>query len=108
MDDLFESSGLVFCCICKLFSSNQTAFTTGYNDWKNIRRFAEHENSTSHREAISVCSSLAKQNGRVDAGLFKQLRNEQEYWRNVLKRVVSVVKFFYQKEGYHSEAKMKR
>jgi hypothetical protein len=52
-----------------------------------------HDNNKSHREAISVCCSLAKQTGRVDEGLFKQLRNEQEYWRNVLKGVVSVVKF---------------
>jgi hypothetical protein len=81
-----EPSDMVFCYTCKLFSSNQTAFTIGYNNWKNIHRLAEHENSTSHREAITACCSLAKQTGRVDEGLLKQLRNEQEFWRNVLKK----------------------
>jgi hypothetical protein len=59
---------MIFCYICKLFSSNQTALSTGYNDWKSIHRLAELENSTSHRGAISVFCSLAKQTGLVDEG----------------------------------------
>jgi hypothetical protein len=46
-----ETSGMVFCYISKLFSSNQTAFITGY-DWKNIHCLEEKENRTSHREAV--------------------------------------------------------
>ena len=47
-----ENSGKVYCSACKLFSIKENAFTQGFNDWKNPKRFEEHENSTTHRSCI--------------------------------------------------------
>ena len=88
-----ESTGLVFWYVSKLFSSCQVSLTIGLNDWKNIQRLSEHEGSTSHKECISALCVFGRQTERLDKSLAAQIEDEQDYWRNVLPRVVSVVKF---------------
>ena len=87
-----ESTGLFFSYVCKLFSCH-VSLTIGFNDWKNIQHLSEQEGSTTHKECISAFCVFGWQTERLDKSLAAQIENEQDYWRNVLRRVVSVVKF---------------
>uniref|UniRef100_A0A096MAY1 HAT C-terminal dimerisation domain-containing protein n=1 Tax=Poecilia formosa TaxID=48698 RepID=A0A096MAY1_POEFO len=83
------STGAAFCFACRIFSNanTQSNFETGFSDWK------QHENSEHHRKAMLTYVSLAAASGRIDTELQKQFESECSYWTEVLRRVVSVVKF---------------
>ena len=89
------STGSLFCYICKRFSLKDSVFTTtGFNDWTHSQRTLEqHESSISHRDAVILSLRLLKPEGRVDSQLALQIDSEKQYWRHVLQRVVSVIKF---------------
>jgi len=90
------STGTVFCFACSIFSDakSQSCFETGFSDWKHAsERMKEHENSEHHRKAMLTYISLATASGRIDTELQKQFESECAYWTEVLRRVVSVVKF---------------
>lgn len=91
------SKGAAFCFVCKLFggTEQQTKFSTcGYSDWKHAtERVIEHEGSESHRKCMSVWIARTAEKGQIDCGLKQQFETECQYWTNVLKRVVAVVKF---------------
>ncbi len=89
-----ESKGSVFCAPCLLFGSDVSFFgKEGFNDWKNAKkRVLEHENSSVHKECVLNLKQRAKIRGRIDHELTLQLEAETSYWRNVLRRVVAVVK----------------
>lgn len=53
----------------------------------------EHENSSAHRQSMMKYVSRSKTMARVDSLLISQYNTEINYWRNVLKRIVAVVKF---------------
>ena len=40
-----------------------------------------------------IYTERVRESGHIDTELVKQLKVEQQYWRDVLKRVVAVVKF---------------
>lgn len=90
-----KSKGLVFCVPCLLFQieSKQTAFSTGFNDWKHASVLVKsHEQSSDHRK--NICTFLCrKKTASVDTLLLSQYEKEVKYWREVLTRVVSVVRF---------------
>ncbi len=86
----------VFCLACCLFreGDGQFPFQSGYNDWKHATRcFAEHENSDGHRKAMFNYINRAAAYGVIDSRLKKQLESHSNYWSEVLRRVVAVVKF---------------
>ncbi|CAG5993067.1 unnamed protein product [Menidia menidia] len=64
----------------------------GYCDWKHSERFGEHERSAEHITCMQAVLNRAK-SATVDADLFKQFQAESSYWRQVLQRVVAVIKF---------------
>lgn len=65
----------------------------GFNDWKNAEyRVARHENSARHKSSILSLKVRSEMDGRLDNLLHVQIDEEITYWRNVLKRVVAVVK----------------
>jgi len=86
------STGNVYCFACKLFSPKTHSFVTGYCDWKHSERFGEHERSAEHITCMQAVLNRAK-GATVDADLFKQFQAESSYWRQVLQRVVAVIKF---------------
>ena len=86
-------SGKVYCSACKLFSDNVTHFTSDFNDWKNSCRTAEHENSVAHRNCVVDSISFGKTEGHVNSHLKTHFEMERDYWKNVLQRIVTVVKF---------------
>lgn len=88
----------VLCFPCKLFgneSQQQQAFTKdGFKDWKNCgRSFKIHENSKNHIENCVSYRTRAKSINTIDASYHKHRQVEMKYWREVLLRVVSVIKF---------------
>lgn len=90
--------GAVLCFVCKLFGTpnqNIESFTTsGYNDWKHYKRdFEAHERSKFHMQNYLAYRTRAKENSTLDLQLFKQEQIELKYWRDVLHRIVSVIKF---------------
>lgn len=92
------STGRGFCFVCKLFGSvsmsSNTFCTDGFNDWKHaVQCLSYHENSREHRKCLLVYLQRSKEAGRIDTELHIQINKERDYWRQVLKRIVSVIKF---------------
>ncbi|XP_046742929.1 zinc finger MYM-type protein 1-like [Diprion similis] len=88
------SEGHVYYFVCRLFASEVSPFSLGgFNDWKHAAtRVAEHEHSTRHMKCLLTYHSRKKETGCIDTELLSQLHDEQNYWEEVLKRVVAVVK----------------
>lgn len=86
------STGNVFCFFCKLFSNDSSAFTHGFSDWKHSDRVEMHEAGQPHRKAVLTWLARTQVRG-IDAGLQAQLKDETNYWKEVLRRVVAVIKF---------------
>lgn len=57
----------------------------------------EHENSDAHRNSVIQSTLLARKQVHIDSQLHTQYGKECEYWRNVLRRVVAVLKFLAQR-----------
>lgn len=91
-----ESKSSVYCGPCLAFGplENKTQFENeGFNDWKNAEhRVGKHENSARHKSSILSLKARSAIDGRIDNLLQLQIDEEITYWRNVLKRVVAVVK----------------
>lgn len=96
------SKGTVFCFACRLFGDriNQQSHPmpssndAGYCDWEHANeRLTEHEGSESHRKAMLAYIMHAADEGQIDSELKKSFDSQCEYWTEVLRRVVSVVKF---------------
>lgn len=87
----------VYCYCCRLFNNttgNNLSSSNGYKDWKHISNLLmEHENSLQHRQSMMNYVARSKTTGRVDSGLLSQYNAQVNYWKNVLKRIVAVVKF---------------
>ncbi|XP_051155178.1 zinc finger MYM-type protein 1-like [Leptopilina boulardi] len=92
-----ESKGSVFCGPCLVFeigeSQSQFSSKGGFNDWKNVeKRVVAHENTLQHKSCILAMKCRSESDSNIDSLLFSQVNEEISYWRNVLKRVVAVVK----------------
>lgn len=90
-----KSTGKVFCVPCLLFHAEEqkTSMSKGFNDWKHSSDMAKkHEQSPDHREHILKYISRKKISS-VQSFVLTQHENEVKYWRDVLTRVVSAVKF---------------
>lgn len=88
------SMGSVFCLVCKLFSKIPSQYTTGFSDWKHIGPCLEsHENSNEHKKSLLVWLTRKENKSVIDKQLQEQLRKDTEYYHNVLKRAIAVVKY---------------
>ncbi|XP_068336625.1 uncharacterized protein [Pyrus communis] len=90
----------VFYFCCKLFKSGplkcQLA-NEGYKDWTHLNvRLKEHENSFDHISNmttwIDLCLRLQK-NETIDKVVQDQIKKEKEHWRELLRRLISIVKY---------------
>ncbi len=69
-------------------------FTSGFSDWKHANeRIVEHEGSKTHRKAMLTYFMESAEKGQVETELNKLFETECQYWSEVLRRVVAVVKF---------------
>lgn len=87
------SAGMVYCFACKLLSSQCNAFTSGFSDWRHPERISDHEKSANHRHSMLDLLRRSKNVGTVDASLRRQRDAEEKYWKEVLRRIVAVIKF---------------
>ncbi|XP_062904949.1 zinc finger MYM-type protein 1-like [Mobula hypostoma] len=91
-----ESKGSIFCFPYKFMTSGCSSKSSeqGFDDWKSASNLLrQHEESSSHRQALispSMCKNKAK---RVASHLVKEMETEQKYWRTLLERIIEVVKF---------------
>lgn len=88
-----KSTGYVYCAPCKLYGGTTALATCGFNDWKNSHKIQEHDNSLEHRECVNKYLTRMNAHQRIDAKLLEQHQVEVKYWRDVLSRVVEVVKY---------------
>jgi len=91
----------VFCFYCKLFASSKIKLASdGYNDWRHIgRTLKEHKTSNTHLNSYKTYIELVTRlntNKTIDDTNQKIMESEQEYWTNVLQRIISVVKILAQ------------
>ncbi|KAK9714746.1 hypothetical protein RND81_06G116800 [Saponaria officinalis] len=90
----------VFCFCCKVFKKCQgrgDIVTRGYNDWSHLSlRLKKHETSVEHVKNMTIWYELHLRLGKKQAiheVAQKYIRKEKEHWKNVLLRIMSVVKF---------------
>lgn len=87
--------GQLYCLPCRLMSSFPNQLTRdGYCDWRHAStRLAEHERSKDHIEAVIGLARRAKEVGVIDCNLTRQLVEVENYWKDVLQRVITVITF---------------
>ncbi len=95
-----NESAYCFCCL--LFTSStsncQSSFESanGFKNWRHTERIKDHENSSSHRKSFTTWKEAEKRliHGKgIDAGIEVQIQSEKQRWRDVLKRVLTCIKF---------------
>ncbi|KAL8035682.1 hypothetical protein ABFX02_12G113100 [Erythranthe guttata] len=89
----------VFCFCCKLFRQdkcNSHLTAEGYKDWRNLgKRLKSHETSRDHLTCMSKWIDLQirlKKNETIDKGLQERINKEREHWKQVLTRIIALVK----------------
>lgn len=92
------SKEAIFCFACRLFgskTSHEDNFAqNGFNDWKNSGRSIKiHEHSKQHQDNYLTFRRIAKQNESIESSFLSGIEIELSYWRQVLNRIVSVIKF---------------
>ncbi|KAJ8684862.1 hypothetical protein QAD02_020655 [Eretmocerus hayati] len=89
------STGAIFCFFCRLFSNKDISFSsTGFSDWRNDRRrVEEHENGSEHKDSIKIYMKRKCAMGCIDEKIAKQFDDEYKHWQNVIRRLISAIKF---------------
>lgn len=95
------SKDAVFCFCCKLFAqgicSTKLLCTGGFSDWNHLnRQLTEHETNPSHMTSFRSWKTLEfniKSNTTIDSRLQISLDTEISHWKDVLKRLMVLVRF---------------
>ncbi|KAK1423943.1 hypothetical protein QVD17_19254 [Tagetes erecta] len=90
----------LFCFCCKLFKHGhrKSGFNNeGYVDWKHVDdRVKEHEVSVDHMKNMNQWFEMRKRlecNKTIDKVVFEHFKKERDYWKEVIFRLISLVKF---------------
>ena len=80
--------------LCKLFGTAQNSFLIGFNGWKHVSEYiGYHERSLNHSSSLKISLQGSTQKDRVNAQPIEMFESKFKYMKNVLHRVVNVVKF---------------
>lgn len=92
-----KSLNSVFCLTCKLFSnlreSSKLSSSEGFVDWKHPELISMHEKSKEHQINVRKFILRSKVTGKIDTELNRQFLSERQYWIDILKRVLSAIKY---------------
>ena len=93
-------TGKLFCFACKLFGEIEVQATKfvsdGFDNWRaGESRIKMHKNNNGHRQAMLTFASRQKEAGRIDHLAAKQIEEKRRYWRQILKRLIDVLKFLF-------------
>ena len=91
-----ESNKSIYCAPCRLLGGGcSTLATTGFFDWKNVAEcLSQHENTSQHRQLETVLKQrlLGYSMLNVKDLLNSETLKEKNYWIQVLKRVVCIIR----------------
>ena len=91
------SSKKLYCFVCKLFAFDSEKImlaSVGYGHWKHAPRdLASHESSNKPLNYLLTYISRRAKKVSICKDLEKQKESERKYWRKLLARVLSVIKF---------------
>lgn len=94
-----KSKDKIFCFCCKLFTHETfppLLVTTGYGDWRNAsHRLKNHETTYNHVVCMSRWIELEmrlKKSETIDKHLEEAINKEKKHWRDVMLRIIAVVK----------------
>ena len=88
----------IFCFCCKLFSKSDSSqlASVGFSDWRNVlKRLKEHESGREHILCMKQWAELdlrLQKNQTIDKYAQDQINKQKIHWRQVLLRIISVVK----------------
>lgn len=91
-----------YCFCCLLFSSStpncRSSFELekGFNQWKKIEKVSAHESNSCHRKSFNTWKETERRlflGQTVDAALEVEIQTEVARWRDILKRILSCIKF---------------
>ncbi|XP_042386310.1 uncharacterized protein LOC121977979, partial [Zingiber officinale] len=89
----------VFCFCCKLFSQKSITIqlaNEGCRDWKNLSaKLKSHETSSEHIINMNIWFDIEMRllkNKTIDQNLQEKINKEKEHWKNVLIRIIAIVK----------------
>ena len=89
-----ETSRSIYCYVCKMFSrSVKSKLISGFQNWKTISAVLnDHEISNDHMSSMSTLFLRSSKMNRIDSDLLQQMEIQKNYWREVLRRVISTIK----------------
>ncbi|XP_052624957.1 uncharacterized protein LOC128132433 [Lactuca sativa] len=89
----------VFCFCCKLFKTIRTKSslaTEGIKDWKHLSEtLKQHENSSDHMDNLRTWNETRirlNKNETIDKEIQEMIKKDTEHWKEVMVRIISVVK----------------
>jgi hypothetical protein len=88
--------GSLYCVPCFFFGKSKSTLCekNGFRDWKHAKTsLSDHEQTTEHFHAIATFMTRSEAvKGRIDLDFIKQYQTEKEYWIQVLRRIIEVIK----------------
>ena len=92
---LSTANGRVHCFLCKLKCVEGSQFThDDLCDWKHAStRLGFREQSKDHIQVVLSATSHEMKSGRTDYALTQEGDRIKQYWRSLLKRLASVLKY---------------
>ena len=94
-----KEAAYCFCCLLfpKSPSNVRSAFESpeGFSNWKKIEKLKSHEENQNHRKSFlewKEMERIHRTEGGVDKFLENQIQDEKQRWREILKRIIDVIK----------------